>query len=397
MSNTTTHSFWGGRLYTEYWTAEMMRRIRAAKAAHGFAVVAGGAGAWQFAAEPEQARDLGFDCIFEGPFESGGPELVAAAMAGRQLPAHVKAQAAGELVRPIKGPSMLGVIELSRGCGKGCRFCTAGGQRMTHLPKELILADLATNVAGGRRCAVSSSEDFFRYGGAGPRVNFEALRDLLESMCQVQGLSFMQIDHANVSSVLQLEPGQLREIRRLLEWERPTEYLWVNLGVESAERFARAGERTRQGGAVPRGGLGGNGSAGRRAAGRDGVLRRVQCHSRTAGRDGGGCSADAAAGRMAIAQKVGGVSDLPRTGGLRRTWRGEAFSTAKMLSEHLELYTACYELNFRRVPSLYWDNQRAGGVGLARRLAIQMLGKVEVRAWRKNFAKAREKLRKTTS
>ncbi len=359
--------------------------------------MAGGAGAWQFAAEPEQARDLGFDCIFEGPFESGGPELVAAAMAGRQLPAHVKAQAAGELVRPIKGPSMLGVIELSRGCGKGCRFCTAGGQRMTHLPKELILADLATNVAGGQRCAVSSSEDFFRYGGAGPRVNFEALRDLLESMRQVQGLSFMQIDHANVSSVLQLEPGQLREIRRLLEWERPTEYLWVNLGVESANGLLV--QANAPGKAAPF-----------RAEDWEEMVQQAAARLEETG----------FYGVYSVILGLPGetVEDVQRTRRLVE-WlshkrsvvfpifhepvdsagraRGEAFSTAKMLSEHLELYTACYELNFRRVPSLYWDNQRAGGVGLARRLAIQMLGKVEVRAWRKNFAKAREKLRKTTS
>jgi hypothetical protein len=34
-----------------------------------------------------------------------------------------------------------------------------------------------------------------------------------------------------------------------------------------------------------------------------------------------------------------------------------------------------------------------GGVGLAKRLAVQLLGRAEVRAWRKNFARTRKQLK----
>jgi predicted ester cyclase len=63
-----------------------------------------------------------------------------------------------------------------------------------------------------------------------------------------------------------------------------------------------------------------------------------------------------------------------------------------MTQDHLDLYRTCYEMNFQRVPKLYWDNQRAGGVSLAKRLAVQALGGGEIRGWRKNFKRVQTEI-----
>jgi len=393
MSNTTTTAFWGGQLYTELWSFELLSELSLAKVRYGFKVIAGGAGAWQFDVVPGAAEGLGIDVIFKGYFERRGPDLIKDVLEGRSAPARVTEDTTCvEEIAPIAGASLLGVVELSRGCGKGCRFCTMARLPMDHLPEELILSDIERNVFSGVRSVVSGSEDLFRYGAAGAHVKPERLLGLLERIAALDGLEFLQIDHANVSSVVQYSPGELKEIRRLLELRKHARYLWVNMGVESAngdlvrhnspgkiapfrpedweELVGEATEKLIESGFFPVLSV----VLGLPGETADDVLRTRRLIERL--------------GRKPLVAFPVFYEPL----GTEVERFGRRFSLQSMTLEHFKLFTTCYELNFKYVPRLYWDNQRAAGVRLLKRLCIQALGRAEILKWRRNFALIGRKL-----
>jgi len=388
MSNTTTAAFQPGELYTRTWTAGMMDGLRRAKREHGFVIVAGGPGAWQWAQDANSCQRCGVDAVFEGYFEDRGPELFMELLAGRSAPKHRRLDGARRLpVQPIRGASCLGAVELSRGCGKGCRFCPVAQMPMEHVSPEVIVADLETNVAAGVRTVVSGSEDFFRYGSTGVRVDFKRLRSLLERMREVKGLSFMQIDHANVSSVVQLDEHELTEVRRLLTWDANPRHLWLNLGVESAN-----GSLVRENGPGKIAPFGADDweemvlTAGERLA-RSGFFPMFSIILGLPGET-----------PEDVARTARLVDKLARFGGVvfpvfhepirqGRDEFGVAFRLGRMRRDHFDLFTKCYEINFKRVPVLYSDNLRAGGVSWRKRALLRVLGRLEVVGWKRTFAR----------
>jgi radical SAM superfamily enzyme YgiQ (UPF0313 family) len=393
MSNTTTKNFWKGELYTSYWSAQTLEYLARAKEKYDFKVVAGGAGAWQFRQYPEKALPYVIDLVFEGYFEKSGPNIFTNILEKKDHPCfYLEEDTCGQFIESIKSPSVLGIVEISRGCGKGCKFCTMAHHKMEHLPVELIKNDIEINVHSGQRSAVLASEDFFRYGSGPSRPDVNTLFEMLEMLRSIEGLDFVQLDHANVSTIAQISVEDLKEIRKMLTFRNDPKYLWVNMGLESA----------------------------------NGQLVKRTCPAKISPFDPDNWeniileTADKMnrSNFFPVYSIILGLpgetlEDVERTSKLidrldkssavifpifyepvdsSQIVEGAGFDMDRMMVEHLNLYRKCYEINFKRMPGLFRDNQSAGGESFLKKLFVQMLGKVEIITWRKSFADIHKKI-----
>jgi radical SAM superfamily enzyme YgiQ (UPF0313 family) len=269
MNSTTMVGVFGGKPYTSTMFLALLKDVRRLVNEHCPAarVVAGGPGMWQLAGEggEETARKSGLrlgraqsvsieeahfgpgtagaskcgtriDHVITGYCESNVADLFRRMADGADLPVFLEGSwQRGDEVPRIVGATVMGMVEASRGCGWGCRFCTLAHQPMAHLPVETIASDVETNFGAGVDNISLGSEDIFRYGAAGgARAAPQKLIDLLRTLRELRGLRTLSVDHANVVTVAAFSDAQLAEVHELLAGSAVGHLVWLNLGVETA-------------------------------------------------------------------------------------------------------------------------------------------------------------------
>jgi radical SAM superfamily enzyme YgiQ (UPF0313 family) len=381
MNSSTMVGVAGGTIYPLAMYRKLLKTVRKAvdAKAPSAKVVFGGPGAWQIA----QEKNTGIDHVVLGYAEAGAAAVFRDLCDGKPLPATIEGVAPEpEDVPAIFGPSTMGVVEVSRGCGLGCTFCTIAKVPMRHIPIQTIVRDARTNVAGRQPNIAALSEDFFRYGATGIKPDPAAVIKMLEALREVDGLKLIQIDHTNIVSISQFDNAELRAVHALLTKGQRHDYLWVNLGVESAsgELLAAHGGRAK---------IGANDPSQWAEVCRREIERLCAC---------------------GFFPMVSLIMCLPgetpehvrQTLEFVRSLRGMRVSVFPMLFAplvgthtptvddltrlHWDLIKESYRFNFKWVPKMYWDNQVGAGVGLGKRLAIQALGKGQVLEWSALFA-----------
>jgi radical SAM superfamily enzyme YgiQ (UPF0313 family) len=166
-------------------------------------VIVGGAGAWQIDTAGRQ-DEWGVDCLVDGEAEEVVVPLVRAAMAGAELPRRVHATSPPiEKIPRIRHRSTFGVVEITRGCGRGCQFCSIALRHGKSFPLEHILDNVRAQVAEGADTVTLVSEDIFLYE-QGPRfaTNVPALRTLLTEVAAVPGVDYLLLTHATIAPVV---------------------------------------------------------------------------------------------------------------------------------------------------------------------------------------------------
>ncbi|MCY2987103.1 MAG: radical SAM protein [Planctomycetota bacterium] len=273
-------------------------------------------------------------------------------------------------------------VEISRGCGLGCSFCTIGRVPVVHLPPQTILADVETNVAGGMPNIALLSEDFFRYGANGVKADPNTLLALVRSIRRIPQVRLIQIDHASVASVAQYDDSQLQAIHDLLVGQNAQRYVWVNVGVETASdellKQIGAAAKCKRSESEPWGDFC------RRQLRRLCQARYFPMASLVIGLPGERDEhlQDTLAWVESLADQrlaVFPVLYAPVDG-------SPPLNPGRLRPLHWALIRACYRLNFRWVPWFHRDNQAAAGVPFARRMALQLLGYGQILQWQSLLA-----------
>ena len=180
-------------------------------------VIVGGAGAWQIPKTQSFAR-LGIDCAIIGRGESVILDVFRAADAGQQLPQTLNApEPAFEQLRIPRKRSTYGIVEMTRGCGRQCAFCSPTLEKRISIPVDELLEVVKANVRENGRMIFPVSEDIFIYGASAPFYipNADALVNFYEKIANVPGVDYLHLSHATIAPAL-VNPELIRELSRIL-------------------------------------------------------------------------------------------------------------------------------------------------------------------------------------
>lgn len=208
--------------------------IRAAKK-RGIKIIAGGPAAWQWDYREELREKWGIDTIVDGEGEKIVLELVKKVYNNEPLPKKVvmPSQDAPTLdeISEIKHASVNGMVEVMRGCPRGCKFCSVTVRKLRYYPFEKIEREMIVNKKEGLKGVILHSDDLILYGGNGIIPNGDKLVELHK--LAKKHFKILSWSHASIASMLKAEQDS-KAISRISEiFLEDQDWIGVEVGVET--------------------------------------------------------------------------------------------------------------------------------------------------------------------
>lgn len=201
-ATSTWSTIFNGKPHNRVFFAKLMDRIGRLKEKYGFKLVIGGSGYWQLELGDKMDR-FGIDHLVEGEGEITVPGLVHSLMNNGSHPDRI---VSGRIpnedeIPAILGPTNCSLVEVTRGCGRGCKFCaptTAG--RLRSLPLEKITQEVKMHAEMGRSRITFQSDDCLRYGSSNLMADRDALMNLFDESFAA-GAKELYITHASLVTI----------------------------------------------------------------------------------------------------------------------------------------------------------------------------------------------------
>jgi len=184
----------------------LFARIKNNPFRQNFKVIVGGSGGWQIT-QTNSFEELSVDCVVEGRSESqDAVNLFHQAVRGEALPREVN------VVHPTDREGILvperrttfGVVEMTTGCGRRCRFCVPDLNPQIDVPRDKIMAAVRANVREGNNQISLATEDMFIWGQVRTGTPFffpnrEALVSLYTEIAETPGVKSHLLSHSTMA------------------------------------------------------------------------------------------------------------------------------------------------------------------------------------------------------
>lgn len=166
-------------------------------------IIVGGPGSWQIE-KKGMVDEWAIDCIVDGEAEDIVVPLFESALRGEDLPKRIEGKSPPiDAIPTTSHRSIFGVVEVTRGCGRGCQFCSIALRKGKSLPLEHILENVRVQVAEGAETIMLTTEDIFLYE-QGPKfeTNIPALKKLFDSVAAVPGVKHVIQSHGTIAPIV---------------------------------------------------------------------------------------------------------------------------------------------------------------------------------------------------
>jgi radical SAM superfamily enzyme YgiQ (UPF0313 family) len=202
---------------------------------HHLKLIVGGPGSWQI--EKKELQDeWQIDTLVDGEAEDVVLPLFEAAARGEALPRKIEGHSPQlSSIPPIRHRATFGVVEITRGCGRGCQFCSVALRGGKSIPLPHILENVRAQVAEGADTILLTTEDLFLYE-QGPKfdTNIPALKRLFESVAAVPGVKHINLTHGTMAPIVR-NPELLDELSELAVGKSSTQH---HASTHFDERYA---------------------------------------------------------------------------------------------------------------------------------------------------------------
>lgn len=183
-------------------------------------IVVGGPGAWQLE-KAGRLDEFKIDYLIDGEIERVFADMFSRIIQGDpSLPRIIKVpkemQPTVDEIPVVKHRSTFGVCEITRGCGRGCQFCSPATKVGRSFPLEHIIASAEVNAREGATEVMLASEDMFLYEQLPNfETNIPALEKLFRSVKAVPGIETIQTSHITMAPVVK-DPSIIERLSPLL-------------------------------------------------------------------------------------------------------------------------------------------------------------------------------------